>query len=775
MRLIRRLFALLLLPLLAFSVVPFFACSDGSSGTEYAFDREILEMKVLRSCKDASSTESCYRVVFRYPIETAKLTQFLVWIDTTVINDTTRSVSKHAKANPTLTIPYVAAAGSYYDTLDVTENVKEFLGYDSLQVAIWPEYSGSGDDGQVQRVFLHFGDDQAPAIVTLQDSVFMDGAVFDWARPTDQVDFYSPEVLNGPIAGYNIVIYAIDEKEDISKTKVTIVRAGGVDSTGGKYYLRNHRYKTKNDSVWLDTTSSGETRYLRLAIPDGEGFSDVDSLNRFRLVLRGLKSESRYTIGITSYDSSGNYSGSIVSAEYNQMFITTDKVAPRMGTKLFFFEDSLNSGFARLDSNNRVRIFFSKSIDPFLDNGHIREDSVLVVPDTCVEFLCYRNVRAYQVDRYIGSDWVRLTEAGGEVANRYKDLYVASADTFKWADFGNFAVDTIRWVSPGDTLILRVRSIDSSGYYSRALIDTILVSNADTSGLVCPDGFLPVTTDSSSFCMERFEHRDSTGAFMADLLHSEAEEACEAVSASGFKVTLCKERDWELACLSGGTSSYGVIEEETLAASEYLYTNCNVATGDSAGAADIAKRSYKCASKSGLRDLPGQYQEWVLGRSEDTLELLKGSSYRPYDGLDRESISLCTNRFFPFYTRKNYVKDTTVYLYRSGAVVDTSFVLDTARTLYKTLTQKDFKDTLQFFAVINPASGKTVGYDYAPIAEYRNGGDAWLKEVAGNMEYKPDHVEVVFMLNGTKPYKGVSAFYKNSAISFRCCAYPDDG
>ena len=64
-----------------------------------------------------------------------------------------------------------------------------------------------------------------------------------------------------------------------------------------------------------------EKRYLRLAVLDGEGFSETDSLNRFRLVLSGLKSQSRYTIGITAFDSSGNYSGSTTSAEMNQMFI----------------------------------------------------------------------------------------------------------------------------------------------------------------------------------------------------------------------------------------------------------------------------------------------------------------------------------------------------------------------------------------------------------------------------------------------------------------------
>lgn len=754
------------------------ACSDDSSGEEYSFERDVQDLKVLRSCVDASSSDACYRLHFRQPIETKNLKQYFVWLDTTVVNTKDRSVSKNAKANPTLTKPFQVKAGSYFDTLDLTSYIKDYLDYDSLQVAIWPEYSDNGATAEIQRIYIHFGDDLAPSIVTLQDSVFSDGAAFDWSRPTDQIDFYKPEQVDGPIAGYNVVIYALNDKEDIRNAKISVIKAGVVDSVGGKLYQRNRQFKTKSGSVWLDTTSSTNPRYLRLAIMDGEGFSEVDSLNRFRLIVKGLASSSngaasRYTIGITSFDSSGNYSGSTVSAESNHMFITTDKIAPLMGTKLFFVEDSLAPGFARLDSNNRVRIFFSRSIDPIKADHGIKEDSVLVIPSTCQELYCFEDVESYQVDRFMNGEWAQLDEAGGFVADRFVDRYNVSGDTFKIADFGTFMVDTIRWVSPGDTLILRVRSKDSSAYYSRALIDTLFVSTKNNGTLECPDGYLPVYTDTSSFCMERFEHRDSTGAFMTNILHSEAVAACESVSASGFKVQLCKERDWELACLSGGTSPYGVVEENALAASEYLYSNCNVATGDSASAANFESRNYKCASRYGLRDLPGQYQEWVLGRSSDTLELLKGSSYRPYGGLDRESIALCTNRFFPYYTRKNYVKDTTVYVYRTGRIIDTSLVLDTNRILYKTYTQKDFTDEIQFFAVKNPATGSIVGYDYAPAEEYRKGGEAWLKQLAGELEYVPDHTEKVFFLNGTTPYKKVSAFYKNSSISFRCCAYPE--
>ena len=225
--------------------------------------------------------------------------------------------------------------------------------------------------------------------------------------------------------------------------------------------------------------------------------------------------------------------------------------------------------------------------------------------------------------------------------------------------------------------------------------------------------------------MERLEHRNDSGAFMTNVLHSDALAACEAVSASGVTVRLCNERDWELVCLSGGTLSYGVVQEDILQPTDLLFKDCNVASNDSASAADITKRSPRCMNPMGVRDMPGQYQEWVMGRSEDTLAVVKGGSYKVMGGLDLETQALCTNRSFPYFTRLGYTKDT-VYLYREGTKVDTVFVADTSRSLYQILTQKDFKDSLQFFDV-QDSNGNSVGTDYAPYAEYKKGGEDTIK------------------------------------------------
>jgi uncharacterized protein YccT (UPF0319 family) len=82
------------------------------------------------------------------------------------------------------------------------------------------------------------------------------------------------------------------------------------------------------DSIWVDETSQSDNvkNYMRIAVLDGKGFDfDLVDANRFRLIIEGLQPESRYTIGITAYDSSGNDSGNDGSetVENNQLFITT--------------------------------------------------------------------------------------------------------------------------------------------------------------------------------------------------------------------------------------------------------------------------------------------------------------------------------------------------------------------------------------------------------------------------------------------------------------------
>lgn len=757
----------------------FCACSDDDSSIEFLFNREATDVSVLRSCASKDDSSACYRIRLRYPMDTDNLSKIYMWIDTTVIDDTSKAVKSSQLNQATEVYDYPKGTKALYDTIDVTSYAAEFRAtHDSLQVAFFCEYDDHDDPGAVQRVFLHFRDDMPPSRVTLYDSVWTNGALIEWYRPTDQVDYYAPTEMSGPIVGYNIVLYSPNKNEDLRNVKVRLYSPDGQDMTGGVLYKKHARIRADNDSVWVDEVGHGDNvkNYLRLVVLDGKGFDfEEDSLNRFRLIFEGLKTRSQYNIGLSAWDSSGNSSGNegVATVESYQMFMTTDSIAPLMPTKLYVLEDSLFPGMARLDSNNRLRIFWNRSLDPLNKDHGIKVDTMLWVPDTCGYGVCFDTVASYMVDWYDKDKkvWTTYDNVGG--TGRFNTLYSISGDTMKVSKNGSFVTDTIRWVSPGDTLVLRIRSMDKSGYYSVALIDTIAVSPGVLASKVeCPEGFLAVSvTKDSIFCMERFEHQDDSGKFVNNVLYSEALAACEAISASGFKVSLCNERDWERVCLSGGTLSYGVLEEEEVDATEYLFSYCNVATNDSVSANDISKRNPRCVNPMGIRDFPGQLQEWAKGRSEDSAAVVKGGNYKVYNGLDRESLALCTNRSFPYFTRLDYVKDS-VFLYREGSKVDTVYAADTSRTLFKLLRTKDFKDSLQFFKV-QDSTGTTIGTDYALYSEYKKGGSEWLETVGNGLKYVPDHIEVVFLTGKTVSYRAASAFYKSPVIGFRCCAYPE--
>ena len=709
--------------------------------------------------------------------DTENLDAIYMWVNSDVVDDTSKTVNEEEISKATETFKF-KDNGDLFDTIDLTSYIQKYVEEsESLMVAFYCDYT-SGRPGTVQRIYLHFGDKIAPSDISLTDSTWTTGVLLEWSRPTDQTNYYKPNELSGPILGYNIRIYTENKNEDLRDLKVRLESSEGIDSTGKTLYLRHKGYHSNVDSVFLQTKEHGDSRKneLYLAIPDGFGYNvDNPDSNNFRLIIEGLKAESEYKVGYSAWDTCGNYTG-VDHSEIRAWHTinTTDSVAPLMPTKIFTMQDTLFPGMARLDSNNRLRIFWSQSVDPLKREHPIKVDTVLVIPDSCISTLCYDNVNQYRVeylDRYTNK-W--MISSDFDTLDRYTSLYELNGDTMKISATGSFVTDTIRYVAPGDTLILRITAIDESGYLSVTLIDTIAVSpGAIANEIECPANFVAVkSSDTTFFCMERMEHQNDSGEFVTNVMHSEALAACEAISADGFKVSLCNERDWELVCLSGGTLAYGVIQDDTLEMSDFLFRYCNVFSNDSASAADPLKRSPRCMNPMGVRDLPGQYQEWVIGRSEDTAAVLKGGSYTVMGGIERETRGLCVGRSFPYFTRLAYTTDT-VYLYREGTKVDTVFTADTSRTLYKKLTKKDFKDTLQFFDV-QDSSGNSVGVDYAPYAEYKKGGDEWLESISNGMKYVPDHVEVVFLTGERVSYRGVSNFYKSPSIGFRCCAYKNE-
>ena len=68
-------------------------CSDDDSSIDFLFDREISDFSVLRECAQKSDSGAyCYMVRFRYPIDTENLTKIYLWLDSTVVGDTSKTV-----------------------------------------------------------------------------------------------------------------------------------------------------------------------------------------------------------------------------------------------------------------------------------------------------------------------------------------------------------------------------------------------------------------------------------------------------------------------------------------------------------------------------------------------------------------------------------------------------------------------------------------------------------------------------------------------------------
>ena len=286
-----------------------------------------------------------------------------------------------------------------------------------------------------------------------------------------------------------------------------------------------------------------------------------------------------------------------------------------------------------------------------------------------------------------------------------------------------------RFLPPGTPFLLRVYAEDSSGYLSQ--VDTLTVStkqvmfaNADT-GLACPSGFIPVprgtfklgesgqgaqadelngrTIAMGPYCIEPYEHRDSTGKrFVTNVTYDQAEQMCKAMD-STFETTLCSEAEWERACegpVPDTTALLHGIQSEGKNPS-ILQTSCNQGTNDSAMAMNFALRNAVCLTTEGVYDLAGNLSEWVRDPyvavayqkiTRDTMD--HGFSFAFADSTGKathsirggnflkpnlnqqsltQSLARCSNRDFPAQVRPQYRDDCVspdkpkiVVIYGSG-------------------------------------------------------------------------------------------------------------
>jgi hypothetical protein len=373
--------------LFAFSAlvaVALLACSDDET-VEYPFERTVLDITAVKRCADGSSVPGvpCYQLRFRHPIEREGIVRYHFWLDTAYIMADAQTIDKSALAH-SITLPYRGAQGDF-DSLDVTQALKDggYMDWDSLAVSVWAEYS-KGSEGAVQHLYLYFGDDVPPSLVAVTDSTDAHNVWVDWSRPQDQVDFYFPDSLSGPIAGYNVAFKSLGS-ENVQSVGVSLKLNGQATDS----WQKNQNWVRKDRKAVLQSAPSSNASTLNLAIIDGKGFSATPAENQYRLQVSGLTPNSRYSITVFAFDSAGNRTDGATA----QNFQTTDTIAPLVASQFHLALDS-SDGLPALDSN-RLYLFWPRSVDPLRPNtgkDTIRLDSTLYSPPTCSPNACYQEV-----------------------------------------------------------------------------------------------------------------------------------------------------------------------------------------------------------------------------------------------------------------------------------------------------------------------------------------------------------------------------------------------
>jgi len=774
------------------------ACSDQNDEKEFSFVRAIQELQVIKDCPDGSETVECFQLRWVSPMETDGLQRFHVWLDTAYVNEDDQLPSDAAKEN-SIVVDYEGSIPDI-DTLDLTSRMVEFQGRERILVSIWPEYSG-GSSTEIKNIEVFLVDDIDPGPISYVTRVSDSSLTLSWIRPTDQIDYYNPFFISGPIVGYNLHIQVEDNEiveradADISNSAYDLLQSGNTEAQ-----VKNGISLKFIDGEFVEDETSDSDFERHFYITDGLGYdtsgSQLDS-NSFQFVLEGLPAEARISWSIVAWDENGN------SRSTEQQYLTlTDSLQPVMAPTLFFTRDSLDSSMALIDSN-QVYVFWHRAVDPLRRQGFVEAsgDTVLI-PSGCSEGTCWRDVMRYELYRSVDDSLILLPFNGGGVSEKYSSRYVRTDSGFVYDSTGTglFVSDTLRYITPGDSMILHIVAIDSSGFASDTLVDTIRIAPITVEGLTCPPGWvaefrdtsfsadssLPLSQRGVVFCIEEYEHRDSTGSFVTNVLWEEARAHCQALQNSdtfGLRYDLCRNQDWQFACNGTGRSPYGVIERENIDVTEFLFSECNAGTGESQRAESLSSRSEQCVSPVGVYDLPGQYQEWVLGYevvldtlgdtlSADTLGQLKGSSYLFFDDVELTTLTQCVATSKPYRYRPDYT-DSVAYLYRAGVRIDTLFSIDTSRSndsLTK-LVQADFRDTLNFYGVYASAeSSDSLGYDYINRAELRRRGEDYVQSLAGDLDYRFIRSEVV-LIKGTRRHEVSRNFYQAPSIGFRCCAY----
>ncbi len=523
--------------------------------------------------------------------------------------------------------------------------------------ALVTQYREGRGKGLWRDTYLISDDKFPPLPFSPQITVLAREIRMQWRRPTDPTSLFNPSADRGTIRHYRLKIIAANAIRTatfrgLNDTRVKSYQVGG-----------NERVDEIRDSVDIREQSTGKIISKYLTLPDGNGaLLEVgkEALDSISLQLEGFYPLDTISVELEAVDSSGNSNSRAMQKITLILTDTTQPSLPRLSV---------------LDtSRNQLIVAWTASRDSLPGpSGALREGDR--PNQNIAEYRFSLNSGAGAVER------VRRVVA----SNRENEIFE----------------DTLKFLPPGTTYMLKVFAIDSTGHKSRIdsiQVATLPVAFADTT-LKCPEGYIrmprrnftlgqsgstrdetPLEIENEPFCIEQSEHRNADG-FIYGVTWEEAFDTCDDLNStqegSGLRFQLCSEAQWERACKGADSipHQYG-LQGDPITPS-LLQNSCNQGTNDSLMAQSLALRDNSCLSNEGVYDLAGNFSEWVLDEYDSTgyanvekpglhpeapikrpeaLHVFRGGNFlRPnIPAAEMQKLARCSNRDYPMQVRPKF-------------------------------------------------------------------------------------------------------------------------
>lgn len=626
-------------------VMVFFGCGDRNRGDGIDYLRSPNNFRFLKY-SNPSSSQDVFLLTWSAPSRTKGLLGSHVYLDTSnwqgIIKDTSKApvvlfvpyTNTSSRDNPPDSILIILSEnvgtrgyqqiasinGLPTFALDTTNRLdSNSRGKPLFYFGLVSRYS-DGELGNPRFTELRVFDIFPPTFILPQIEVGSDSIHISWNRPQDQVSHFESENTYGIIKEYLLTLSddrrnnpsALIEKLNIKRLRYTVGKNDPITANSGEPLFEQ----------LLDTIKQFPSLNIyQFRLPDQNRFDTSNTANnKISLDLYGLKPQLDYTLSVKPVDSAGN-EGSSGADEVG--FSSTDTTQPfpvRIDTSKIITE------------KNKIQFQWDAVRDRYPKDYNASNNSD-TIPHTGIKSYHLRQILFASSSRDIQGDTSDIVFNINLKDTLYTDKY--STLTFskkRPEDSLNLVKFTHHFLPPGVEYQFTLWAEDFSGHKSEQAQIKLKTKLIDS--LNCGPGYLPILRNSSkdgvsNFCIESLEHRVSNQKFIYNVDAQTAQEIC---SQEGKK--LCTEAQWESTCKGSSEPSnhrYGVqalpntTQPGLKLDSNIIRSVCNQGGQDISMARSIDLRPLLCMTNEGVRDMTGQFAEWV--DSAGVKFKLKGGHY----------------------------------------------------------------------------------------------------------------------------------------------------